>query len=226
MKYENILFDFGDTLVQLDPSKEDVFLNVLKRHNIKIKKEEMKKAFLFYIDMKTSVLTLKNEEEKKEFLIGKNKKILIMLGIKNNIEQLAIEINSEFKKAHWVLFPEVISVLEKLKEKGFRLGILSNWESVLHELCKNLDITHYFDFIVASADVGLEKPDPEFFRTVLSKNDMDAEKTVYVGNDYEQDIISSGNLGIKPILFDKDDIYAEKDCDKIRDLNDIFSLLE
>mgnify|MGYP001573201633 CR=1 FL=1 len=226
MKYKNILFDFGDTLVYLQPSKEDVFLKVLSENGIKIDKEEIKKAFLHNDYIKQSAITLKNEEGKRNFLINYNKKILSSLNINDNLDSLAIKINNEFKKTHWKLFSDTIPVLEKLKKMRFRLALLSNWESKLHEVCKKLGIYDYFELVLASTDVGIEKPNREFFEIILSKLDMVSKETIYIGNDYELDVISSRNVGIKPILIDRDNIYEDKDCDRIKTLDNIFPMLK
>jgi len=221
MKYKNIIFDFGGTLVNLEPSKDDVFFNVLERNNIIINKDKILKAF-FNNNIRQSAIILKNEEDKKIFLIEYNKSILNSLKIKSNIDLLAIEINNEFKKTHWRISLETIKVLEELRKSGFRLAILSNWENNLRDICDNLGISNFFELILASTDVNIEKPSPEFFKIILSRLKMNPNETIYVGDDYEQDVVSAESVDIKPLLIDKYGFYSNKNCDKIRNLKSIF----
>ncbi len=61
-------------------------------------------------------------------------------------------------------FPEVKDVLNKLKEKNYKLAILSNGTpSLLNELVKNNNVENIFDDIFSIEDVGIYKPDSRVY---------------------------------------------------------------
>lgn len=226
MKYKNVFFDFGDTLVYLHPKKEQVFSSIIRKNGFKKNLSEIRCAFLLHDDIKQSAIKLNNKVAKRKFLLDYNKKILTNLGLGNNLDSLAIEINNEFKKAHWKLFFDTKAVLEKLRKRGFRLAILANWEKTLHDICKKLDIDHYFKLILASADIGIEKPNPEFFKFALSRLKMDPEETMHIGDDYKLDVIGARGAKIKPVLIDRHGFYTGKDVVAIKTLNQISKILK
>ena len=62
------------------------------------------------------------------------------------------------------LFPEVPEVLKKLKEKNYKLGILSNGTpSLLNELVKSNNLDNIFDDIFSIEEVGIYKPDSKVY---------------------------------------------------------------
>ncbi|HEY0455869.1 MAG TPA: HAD family hydrolase, partial [Verrucomicrobiae bacterium] len=58
----------------------------------------------------------------------------------------------------WKVFDDVRPILEELRSRGLRLGIVSNWDERLKPLLKDLQLEHYFQRISVSLEVGLPKP--------------------------------------------------------------------
>lgn len=65
------------------------------------------------------------------------------------------------------LYPEVQLVLSDLSEK-YGLGIIANQLSGLEERLIDFGIAQYFDIVVSSADLGVEKPAPAIFKRLLN----------------------------------------------------------
>ncbi len=80
------------------------------------------------------------------------------------------------------LFAEVPSVLRSLKKNGLRLGVISDWQKGLAYFCDELGISAYLDFVVASAEVGFQKPDPRLFDIACERMGMAAEHILHVGD--------------------------------------------
>ena len=83
---------------------------------------------------------------------------------------------------HWYAPPETYKVLDELQAKGLSLGIVSNFPKTLPDLCRKVEIADYFDFIVASEDVGISKPDPRIFHIALERAQVKPHEAVYVGD--------------------------------------------
>jgi HAD superfamily hydrolase (TIGR01509 family) len=97
------------------------------------------------------------------------------------------------------LIPGAAEVLQKLKSKGFKLGIFTlNKSSVMNFLLNRLGIRSLFDVIVARDNVEKPKPDPHHLNKTLSLLGVKADEAIVVG-DHPTDIISARSVGAKSI---------------------------
>ena len=121
-------------------------------------------------------------------------------GIKENAETLGIQAAQLFRicSTEYIrLYPHVTEALAALREKGYRLWLLSNAQEVFtrYEL-NHLGITSLFDGIYLSSRFGYRKPDIRFFRTLLDEQKLDPGKCLMIGNDRETDIAGARQAGI------------------------------
>ncbi|MGQ9629002.1 MAG: HAD family hydrolase [bacterium] len=121
--------------------------------------------------------------------------------------------------------PEVHLVLDQLKRRGYTMGVVSNWDDTLPEICAKYGLTKYFDFILASQVVGSEKPDPGIFCLALQKAGVPPERAVHVGDFYYADVVGARRAGITPVLLDRQGIFPDADCTRIEDIREILDLL-
>jgi len=105
--------------------------------------------------------------------------------------------------AAWRVYPDTVPVLRELREAGFRLGVVSNWDSRLPRVLDMLELTRYFDSIGVSHLEGLEKPAPEFFLRVLSRLDVAPERALHIGDVPELDLAGARAAGIDARLVDR-----------------------
>ncbi|HFI0425161.1 TPA: HAD family hydrolase [Streptococcus suis] len=96
------------------------------------------------------------------------------------------------------LYPETIDVLEKLSQ-NYRLGIIANQSTSIRELLKAWGIESYFQLIILSEEVGLSKPDTTIFTLALQKANIPADRVVYVGDRYDNDILPAKSLGMHTV---------------------------
>ncbi|MCR4435048.1 MAG: HAD family hydrolase [Clostridiales bacterium] len=99
---------------------------------------------------------------------------------------------------------DVKSVLPKLKER-FPLGVVSNFmvEDGIEELLSQNGIIRFFDFVVTSIREGWRKPHPAIYHSALSKAGVLPEEVVFIGDDYVNDYVTPGSLGMKTVLLDR-----------------------
>lgn len=93
------------------------------------------------------------------------------------------------------LYSEVREVLETLS-KHYQLGIVANQSSSIRELLKEWGIESYFQLLILSEEVGLSKPDTTIFTLALQKANIPADRVVYVGDRYDNDILPAKSLGM------------------------------
>ncbi|ORY87644.1 HAD-like domain-containing protein, partial [Protomyces lactucae-debilis] len=100
-------------------------------------------------------------------------------------------------KEGYMLRPRVKETLDVLKSRGYMLGVLSNCDSRIVNVLKELGIFNSFSFSTVSADCGFAKPDSRIFdraleqaRASLQTNETLSEST-HVGDDWSKDIVGA-----------------------------------
>jgi putative hydrolase of the HAD superfamily len=117
-------------------------------------------------------------------------------------------------------------VLRQLKALGLKLYVVSNWDILLAEVLETLGWMQYFDGIVASAHLGVEKPDPRIFDEALRISGARRERVVHVGNDPVADIQGAAAAQIDTVLVDrKGDIEAPEATFVISDLTGLLEIV-
>jgi REG-2-like HAD superfamily hydrolase len=106
--------------------------------------------------------------------------------------------------ASWEVYPEVPGVLAALRERGLRLGVISNWDTRLPELLRQLDLACHFDAIVYSSAVGVEKPDARIFRCALRELGVEARGGLHVGDSRLEDVEGAIGAGMRALLLVRD----------------------
>ncbi len=91
--------------------------------------------------------------------------------------------------------PGIGRVLETLREKGYGLGIISNYDSWIRGVLEAHGLLGFFDVVVLAGEVGYKKPDPEIFRVALEKAGATARESVMVGDRVDADIAPAKRLG-------------------------------
>jgi len=134
---------------------------------------------------------------------------------KKYIEEVFRELGAEFKQndvdffvevlekkiASTELFADTIPSLKKLKEKKFKLGLITNSNIVRTPFVLNKsNLKDYFDSITLSYKLGKIKPDSALFEKALKELNVKPDETVMVGDSLQGDIIGAEKMGIKGIL--------------------------
>ncbi len=102
-----------------------------------------------------------------------------------------------------ILKPAAHAVLDRLRESGVRLALVSNTPPTSWDILERLDLKRRFDAIVFSCDVGYLKPDPRIFKVALDRMQVDAADAVVVGDKIRTDILGGAILGMRSILVEE-----------------------
>ena len=90
--------------------------------------------------------------------------------------------------------------LARLRAAGIRLGIVSNSDGRVEEALAASGLRQYFEVVIDSSVVGVEKPDPAIFQAALEALDISPEEALYVGDLYEVDVVGARAAGIEAVL--------------------------
>ena len=121
-------------------------------------------------------------------------------GVTEAAEELGLQAAQLFRIASMEyirLYPGVLESLARLRQKGFRLWLLSNAQRVFtaYEL-RHLGLDEAFDGIYISSDYGCRKPDKRFFRALIEGQKLDISKCLMIGNDRDTDIAGAKAVGM------------------------------
>jgi len=121
--------------------------------------------------------------------------------------------------------PDASGLLARLTERGLRLGVISNWSADLPDYLARRGLARFFPIIIASEAVGSAKPHREIFLRGLAAAGCAPTNAVHVGDDYWADVVGARDIGMSPVLVDrqKEDIHS--DCPTITRLRDLEALL-
>ena len=125
-------------------------------------------------------------------------------------------------------YEEVHEVLIKLKEKNFKLAILSNGTpSLLNELVKSNNLENVFDDLFSIEQVGIYKPDSKVYDMPIKKYQIQKNEVYFLSSN-TWDVSGGGNYGYNSIwvnrnnnIFDKLDYSPKHQIKQLGELLDI-----
>ena len=125
-------------------------------------------------------------------------------------------------------YEEVHEVLIKLKEKNFKLAILSNGTpSLLNELVKSNNLENVFDDLFSIEQVGIYKPDSKVYDMPINKYQIEKNEVYFLSSN-TWDVSGGGNYGYNSIwvnrnknIFDKLDYSPKHQIKQLGELLDI-----
>lgn len=228
-----VFFDFYYTLGVWGEPLEVSLQKIADRYQFEIDWERYASALEnFYADASGSDPTNHSILSTMQEIVESYCEFIRQLGIQEYADQIAWELlqsgHSLFAANVATLYDDTVPTLQYLRDAGFKLAIVSNWDTPLDPLMERLGIAHYFDTITASHDerVRSAKPDPHIFEYTLKAVGVSAEETVHVGDTYEADIIGAKNVGIRPILIDREDPHVSRWDETIHSLTELPELLK
>ncbi len=101
------------------------------------------------------------------------------------------------------LFPESLDVLECLKEKGLRIGLISNISSSYRRTFFDLGLAERVDEYILSCDVGVKKPDPKIYQSMSSKLKLPERSILMVGDSYRCDFVGPKKAGMQAVWLNR-----------------------
>ncbi len=224
-----VFFDFFNTLATYHPTREDIYVKICQGLGIKA---EAKRLFtslaasdIYYRNENTrSPIDKRPMEEKINFYVEYVTKILKGAGVKVNRDQ-ALQILGKIKEHKWefTAYDDILPTLKDLRNRGLILGLISNVVQDMEDTYTKLGLQPYLRFKVTSAEVGCDKPRPEIFMAALKKAKVKPQEALYVGDQYDLDIVGARGVGIRAVLIDRGDYFPEiTDCPRIHTLTQIF----
>ncbi len=130
--------------------------------------------------------------------------------------ECAVEMTRAWEQAHnFDLYEDALPVLADLRERGLKLGLVSNTGRDVDEFLAHHSIR--IDVALSSRIHGKVKPHPTIFQAVLDRLGVEAEQAAMVGDSPEDDLEGARGLGMRAFLVDREGLFPEAD-DRLPDL--------
>lgn len=97
--------------------------------------------------------------------------------------------------------------LNRLRDAGLKLAVVSNSEGTLEKMLEEIDLRSPFEVVLDSSVVGVTKPDPRMFQLALERLNVSPAEALMVGDSPSADVDGAHAVGIRAALIDPYDFY-------------------
>jgi putative hydrolase of the HAD superfamily len=198
-----VLFDWGDTLMrwawepELLAAGHDAGLRAIGREPLPAMTERFRDAYL-------PLLWVPGTLEEVEYP-GLVRRLLAEEGVEVSADELDRFLEAEH--AAWqparMLASTTHALLETLRDRGLKVGLVSNAldpPHLLHRDLEQMGVAERLDVAVFSSEVGWRKPHPAIFERALGALGVEPGATLFVGDSLENDIAGAAALGMHTCL--------------------------
>ena len=146
------------------------------------------------------------------------------VNLENLLEIYYLEVYSKRK-----LYPEVMPVLNILKNMGVRMGVVSNTTNprfMKENEMQEAGLKPYFEFAIYSSDTPYRKPHPSIFELAIENLNMKPKEILVVGDNISLDVIGAKNVGMKSAWINRERKNMPAGCEPDYELHSLEDLLK
>lgn len=226
-----VCFDFFNTLAYFDPPRDEFYARFANEHGVKITPSAIAEALPAadqYWRQENFKSPIRERPDKEKYAtyteyalrILKNAETPVAPDVALQILGKAFSIGFKF-----VAFGDAVPALQSVKQRNLTAGVISNVGQEIDGYCIEMGFAPYLDFKVTSYEVGYDKPHPQIFQQALEKAGVKADEALYIGDQYDQDVVGARGAGMKPILLERNGSSEKRDCPVIHSLSEINKFL-
>jgi len=108
----------------------------------------------------------------------------------------------------FVFRPDALAVLTAVRDRGLRVGVLSDCTVELAEAWPTLPVAPLVDARVLSCEAGRRKPDPWLFTTIAGHLGVPAGQCLYIGDGGGRELSGASACGMRAVMLRADDWYT------------------
>lgn len=228
-----VFFDLYQTLVGYDPPREEWESQALDSLGIKAPAKLFARAFnvadeYFYTENAHKPMS-KRAADEVAAVYAKHQSIVLKEGGIQPTPDLIRSMMVRFRdaKLKQVLFDDVIPAMSELQYQGMIMGVISNVDKDIKPLMDELGVSPFLTTAVTSQETGFTKPHPEIFLEAIRRVELPPEQIIFVGDQYQIDVLGSSAVGMKAVLLDRGGFSeAPAECPRVRNLFQIGNMID
>ncbi|HUG12281.1 MAG TPA: HAD-IA family hydrolase [Opitutaceae bacterium] len=192
-----ITFDAGGTLIEPNPGVGAIYAEVAAKHGVTANPAELDARFrAVFKRMRPAPVDAVSEATERAFWTKLAHEVFSGIANDGTFDGMFPQLWNAFSEpGRWQLRPGAVETLSKLRARGFRLAILSNFDSRLHAVLAGLGITAMVDGVFISVDVGVAKPDPRIFDHAARTLGLEPCQLLHVGDSVMADAAGAVSAG-------------------------------
>jgi putative hydrolase of the HAD superfamily len=221
MAIDAVLFDAAETLFTTRGSVGEIYGRVAREFGCTAPFHEIQSAFARQFRHSGPLSTTAEKAWWRDVVF----RVFSDVGMVRDFNRFFEKVYDQFRDSRaWILFPETHEVLGELKERSVKLGVISNFDSRVYEVMRELEILAYFNSVTISSEVGYAKPDPEIFAAAARSLNIPPERILLIGDSLHADVLAARRAGMKSILIDRENRHPDTDVERIGSLKEVLSL--
>ena len=224
MKFRAILFDAAETLFTTRGSVGEIYGSIARQYGSTAPADVIQAAFARQFRGAGPLSTPDQKRWWKDVV----HRVFNEVGMVNNFDQFFDQVYDRFRDSGgWVLYPETTEVLAELKQRGLKLGVISNFDDRAYSVMRSLNILRFFDSVTLSSETGYCKPDREIFDAAVCALGVAAPEILLVGDSLHDDVEAAMRAGLSAVLIDRRGRHETiKHVQRISSLQDVLPLIE
>lgn len=232
--YDAVFFDAANTLLYPYPSVGAVYAEVAARYGVTTTADAVQAAFGgAWAEAQAVTDPVRygvGEPDGRRFWHALVHATFAQVALPDDFEGFFDELYWLFSKPTvWRLYPECLTVLQTLRQQGYVVGVISNWDIRLVDLLHGLGLMDWVQHVSISAVVGWEKPHGNIFAHALDAVGASPARAVHVGDSLHADVQGARQAGMQPLWLRRDGAArrgaAHDEGPVIHDLNGVLDWL-
>ncbi len=228
-KIKGIFFDFGDTLASTDPPFITRIAISMREAGLDISNREFEIKYIeadykLYLKHKSKG-GMTPEDYGKWFM----PLLYESLPIEGDIQAFRQNVRTAMSKIDFtrVVLPGALDLLDDLKGRGYKLGVISNNDGYTESKCEEVGISGQFNFILDSTKLNMIKPDQRIFHHALTQAELSPEEVIHVGDMYGSDVMGANNAGLEAIWVNSRNVdnMSGKEVKQVNNLAELKSII-
>ena len=124
-----------------------------------------------------------------------------------------------------VVFADVEPAVQLARNRGIGVGVISNFSYMLPIILEDLGLLNIFDVVAFSAELGIEKPDPDIFCRAIEMAGGKGHSFAHIGDTYDEDVEGARLANVNVVLLDRSGLSCREDVPVVTDLVEGVELL-
>ena len=226
-----VFLDVVGTLIHVRGTVGQIYWEMARSHGVRSSPEAIDRAF-GEVFLKAPPLTFPQREAgttrrlEKQWWYNVVKQVFEKVSPLERFDEYFESVFQAFSDSDaWELYPETLEVLSALKDRGFLICVISNFDSRLYPLLSNLGIFTHIDSVYISSRENAAKPDAKIFENALAQHRLQGTEVVHIGDSLKEDVMGAVGAGLRAIYLNRNGSTQPPEVLAISSLRELLPML-